>query len=238
MSKILFLFLISFFIITGCKDEYKHKKFFTNGKKTETGLVWKRKSVTEEKILKDYSKELVFEDNFDRHSIGDNWYAQGGAWSIIEGKLFSSIARNRNLVLAKHPLPENCLVEFEIKSESDAVDMKFNMYGTGEIKEHGDGYIFIMGGWNNSVSVIAKNDEHEKNRVVNRDKKWKKGRTYRVNVIRLDKRIYWFVNGNLFLARYDEEPLLPSHGYDRFSFANWESWVLFDNLSIYRLVEK
>ena len=180
---------------------------------------------------------LVFEDNFDRAGIGGNYEIQGGDWRIENGKLRFGTAKNRNLVLRSVDLPQNGIVELTMKSYSDAVDVKFNLWGDGKIHDHGDGYTFILGGWNNRISVISKLHEHEKNRSEKKEK-LEKEKLYKIKVERLSSKIKWFVHGELFLEYSDETPLKVSDGFSKLSFANWKSDVEFDDLKIYALEEK
>ena len=180
---------------------------------------------------------LVFEDSFERAEIGDNYEIQGGDWRIENGKLKSRTAKNRNLVLKSVDLPQNGIVELTMKSHSDAVDVKFNLWGDGKIHDHGDGYTFILGGWNNRISVISKLHEHKKKRSEKKEK-LEKEKLYKIKVERLLSKIKWFVNGELFLEYNDETPLKVNDGYSKLSFANWRSDVEFDDLKIYALEEK
>jgi len=187
-----------------------------------------------DRLLDGKKLRLLFSDDFDRSELGENYKIQGGDWKIRDGALVSTTAKNRNLVLSGVELPENAVIELAMMSRSDAVDVKFNLWGDGEIHDHGDGYSFIMGGWNNRISVISKLDEHEKGRSESR-KKLEKSHTYHSKVIRLSKDIYWFVDGELFLKYNDSEPLKTADGFNRLSFGNWKSDVTFDDLKIYEI---
>lgn len=180
---------------------------------------------------------LIFKDTFERSEIGGNYEIQGGDWRIENGKLRCGTAKNRNLVLKSVDLPQNGIVELTMKSHSDAVDVKFNLWGDGKIHDHGDGYTFILGGWNNRISVISKLHEHEKKRSEKKEK-LEKETLYKIKVERLSNKIKWFVNGELFLEYNDETPLKVSDGFSKLSFANWKSDVEFDDLKIYAWEEK
>lgn len=180
---------------------------------------------------------LIFEDSFERAGIGENYEIQGGDWHISDGKLRCKTAKNRNLVLKSVDLPQNAVIELTMKSYSDAVDVKFNLWGDGKIHDHGDGYTFILGGWNNRISVISKLHEHEKKRSEKKEK-LEKETLYKIKVERLSNKIKLFVNGELFLEYNDETPLKVSDGFSKLSFANWKSDVEFDDLKIYAWEEK
>ena len=106
----------------------------------------------------------IFEDDFNRAGIGENYANLGGDWKIENLKLVSVRAENKNLVLKSVDLPQNAVIEMTMKSNSKDIDVKFNLWGDGKPHDHGDGYTFILGGWKNRVSVISKLDEHEKKR--------------------------------------------------------------------------
>ena len=180
----------------------------------------------------------IFEDNFNRAEIGENYSVLGGDWKIENGKLRSIRAENKNLVLKSVDLPQNAVIEMTMKSLSKDIDVKFNLWGDGKPHDHGDGYTFILGGWKNRVSIISKLDEHEKNRSEKRNAGLEQGKAYRVRVERKSNKIKWFVDSKLFLEYFDETPLRVSDGYSKLSFANWRSDVEFDDLKIYALEEK
>ncbi len=187
-----------------------------------------------DKLLEGKRLTQIFSDDFNRSELGQNYTIQGGDWKISDGALVSTTAKNRNLVLSGIRLPENALIELTMMSRSDAVDVKFNLWGDGRIHDHGDGYSFILGGWNNRISVISKLDEHEKGRSESR-KKLEKSKVYHSKVIRLSKEIYWFIDDQLFLKYNDAEPLKAAEGFNRLSFGNWKSDVTFDDLKIYEI---
>ena len=232
MRYALLLFLVTVTVISCTRDD---DAFFSKGRRVETGLIWEKSPVTAEKILDGKKKTLIFSDDFNRTELGPHWQKQGGEWRIEEGAVYSPTAHNRNLVLTAVALPENALIELTLWSRSPFVDVKFNAWGDGNIHDHGDGYSFILGGWKNRVSVIARLDEHEKNRVEDRTTRLQPNERYRITVIRLGKKIWWFVNDDIFLAYHDPKPLSANTGYRYFSFANWESEAFFDDIRIFSL---
>jgi len=223
------------FLFISCEKDMD-KSFFASGKKVKTGFIWERTEIPLAKSFKGYKKELYFEDNFNRDNVGSNYKIQGGDWRITGGHLFSSKALNKNAVLLRE-LPENAIIEFEMWSASTFVDIKFNAWGDGKLHEHGDGYSVIMGGWQNKVSVLSKLHEHEQNRVENREKRFEANRSYSIKFVKCDGKLYWFIDGEIFLARDDKKPLSTKNGYRYLSFANWTSSVHFDNLRIHKLVK-
>lgn len=229
--RYLWLFLTPIVLLSSCTKE-DELTFFRKGKRVDSGLVWQKSPVTPEEILKGKKVTEVFSDTFDRPELGPHWLALGGEWRIEKGSVFSPKANNHNLVLTGISLPDNAVIELTMWSESPFIDVKFNAWGDGKDHEHGDGYTFILGGWKNRISVISRLHEHERNRVEDRTTRLEPATPYRVKVIRLGGKIWWFVNDEIFLAYYDPQPLSSSAGYRYFSLANWESLAFFDNVRI------
>jgi len=194
---------------------------------------------------------LVFQDRFDSPTLGPQWKvgrvegpaSKGGGprneadrrghWKVVDGALTSPGERNQPLWL-QAPLPDAVRIEFTARSDSDAGDIKFECFGDGAL--HESGYIFIMGGWNNALSVIARRDEHEKHRQ-RRDASVQQGRTYRMAVTRRGSTVRWFVDGEPYLRYRDAKPLVgPRHRH--FAFNNWRSGLRFDDLAVYDLGPK
>ena len=63
-----------------------------------------------------------------------------------------------NPLWLKAKLPENVAVDFDVRSMSPEGDIKCEIFGDGS--DHASGYVLIHGGWNNSISIIARLDEH------------------------------------------------------------------------------
>lgn len=181
---------------------------------------------------------LVFEDNFERTDLGDNWLDTGGNYRIVNGELRAQGARNKPLWL-KRKLPRNARIELTARSESDAVDIKVEAYGDGKSKAikasyTATSYVLILGGWNNSRSIIARMNEHGDDRKVRTDPKGEKGKTYRFTVVRNQNKLSWYVDSKLFLEMDDSAPL-EGTGHEYFAINNWASEVFFDDLKIYKL---
>lgn len=96
-------------------------------------------------------------DFADAAVVERDFFSTGGLWRTLNGELFSPGVKNNPLWL-KAKLPQNVAVEFDVKSMSPEGDVKVEIFGDGT--DHASGYVLIHGGWNNSLSIIARLDEH------------------------------------------------------------------------------
>ena len=202
------------------------------------------------------SAQVPFRDDFsDFGTVERNYFSTGGHWRVVEGELLSPGVKNNPLWL-KAKLPENVAVDFDVRSASPEGDIKCEIFGDGS--DHASGYVLIHGGWNNSLSVIARLDEHGQKLERLRDEANRKGgdwvatgvfqkdthmrveanpypvqlnRTYHWRIERRGSLLRWSIDQKPFMEFNDPFPLKgPDH--DRFAFSSWESQLYFDNLVI------
>lgn len=195
---------------------------------------------------------LPFQDNFDRPSLGQNWFTERpGRWQIEydtktkKGHLCVWQSRNMPLFLRK-TLPRNVVIEFDAVAHHREGDVKVELFTDGRF--HATGYVLVHGGWNNKWSIIDRLDEHNrnckylKNRRTHENnlrvncRKIKRGgpvqnRRYRWKIIRSGDTVQWFIDNRLFLKYQDPMPL-EGKSHRHFAFSNWISRVCFDNLKI------
>jgi hypothetical protein len=187
-----------------------------------------------------------FQDDFERAELGANWRSRIGVWRLEEGQLCVASARNRPLWLAR-VLPDNASIEFSARAGSAEGDIKVELWGDGASAATGNSYndatsyLAILGGWRNSLHVLARLDEHAPNRLEiklepNRADSLHgpviEGRTYRFRIERRDGRtLQWFVDDQLVLGFPDPEPL-RGPGHDHFGFNNWQARVCFDDVRV------
>jgi hypothetical protein len=182
-----------------------------------------------------------FRDDFERDVIGSNYRATADVYRLKDGQLNVSMAHNHPLWLRKK-LPADAIVELDIMSRSPSGDMKIELFGDGEshARDRGaytaTGYVFIMGGWGNSRSIIARGDEHGKDVKARTEPKVEPGRWYHWKIVRKGNRIDWFVDdmSTPFLSFDDSHPFVGP-GHEFLGFNNWESDIWFDNLVVRRL---
>ncbi len=176
----------------------------------------------------DVTVQLPFEDDFSRTEIGRNYFTGGGFWRIVNGRLQSPGVKNNPLWL-NAVLPDDVAIEFDASSSSTEGDIKCEIFGNGW--DHASGYVLVLSGWSNKISIIARKDEHGRDRKENRNFRVEKGRAYHFRIERRKGVIDWFVDGQKILSFDDKKPL-GGKGNDRFGFSSWDTELFFDNLKI------
>jgi hypothetical protein len=176
-----------------------------------------------------------FADDFERAQIGAAYKRTGGNWQIKSGELHVKGAKNHPLWLLR-TLPRNVRVEFDARSESPEGDIKVEIFGDGTSFASGDSYVatsyvIIFGGWNNTANVLARLNEHGRDRVVGMPRRVEPGRVYRFRIERIGRVLTVWVDDELLVQKDDGEPL-QGRGHDHFGFNNWQSELFFDNLRV------
>jgi hypothetical protein len=128
-------------------------------------------------------------------------------------------------------------VSFDTWSDTAEGDIKCELFGDGTSTSTGKGaytatgYVLVFGGWGNTLSIIARMDEHGDDRKVTRKLKVKPGKKYAWRIRREKGKLSWWIDGSLFLE-YDDPNPLTGRGHEYFGLNNWETPVSFDNLVI------
>jgi hypothetical protein len=100
---------------------------------------------------------VPFKDDYDRATLGNDYWSNGGHYRIADGQLYAPGAGNNPLWL-KARVPADARIEFDVRGEAATGDIKWEAWGDG--RNHSTGYIFLFGAWQNRESRIAKLDEH------------------------------------------------------------------------------
>src|SRR4051812_36880126 len=101
---------------------------------------------------------LPYQDDFsDPGTVQKRYWSSGGLWRVVDGQLVCPGVK-QNALWLQAKLPQNVAVEFDARSQSPEGDIKVEIFGDGT--DHASGYVLIHGGWNNSLSIIARRDEH------------------------------------------------------------------------------
>ncbi len=180
-----------------------------------------------------------YSDDFERAALGNDWLATDPtAVRIDKGALSIQRAHNHPVWL-RQPIPEDATIEFDAWTDSPEGDIKVEAWGDGRSAHAGapeaayaaTGYVFVFGGWHNSKSVLARQEEHGAAVPSRASPNVEPGRRYHWQIRRKGGQISWSIDGVPFLELNDPAPLRgPSQAY--FAFSGWESPVHFDNLRI------
>ena len=181
-----------------------------------------------------------YSDDFERTALGNDWLATDPtAARVDKGTLTIERAHNHPVWL-RHPIPEDATIEFDAWTDSPEGDIKVEAWGDGRSAHAGapeaayeaTGYVFVFGGWHNTKSVLARQEEHGPAVPARSSPSVEPGRRYHWQIRRKGGQISWSIDGVPFLELNDPAPLRgPSQAY--FAFSGWESPVHFDNLRIH-----
>ena len=172
---------------------------------------------------------VPYSDDFDREKLGEAWLPTGGHWVIDRGAVLTTGANNAPLFL-KAQLPHDVVIEVDIISETSAVDAKIELMTDGHT--HQSGYIFILGGWDNKFSVIARLDEHGRDRKAKSPTGVQGKKEYHWRIEKKGGALRWYIDGKLYMT-YDDPKPLQGPGHDRLAFSNWQNQLRYDNLRIW-----
>ena len=127
-----------------------------------------------------------FSDDFDRAQLGPDWLATDpAAVSLEQGAAVVQRAHNHPVWLRK-PLPENVVIDLDVWTDSPDGDMKVEVFGDGQsfypratraAAYDATGYVLVMGGWRNTLSAIARQQEHAADRVTRAEPAWSRARS-------------------------------------------------------------
>ena len=186
-----------------------------------------------------------------QNPLGPNWTVAPGSasvWRIEKGMLCGKGAMNRGVWLKKI-LPVNARIEFDAVSDSADGDLKAEFWGDGKSGAtatsytNATSYIAVLGGWKNTVHVLARKNEHGKDRKeLTIDKESDDPREHPVSVGQVNhfkiersdgKSVHFAVNG-IELMVYDDPDPLSGVGHDHLGFNNYWDTIksCYDNVKI------
>ncbi len=177
----------------------------------------------------------MFSDDFDRPELGEAWTAAHDDWRLEQGLLHSTHVDNAGVWLNTALPAGRTRIEFSARSDELASgatfpgDVKCEVFASS--REHQAGYVIINGGWQNRLDVIARLDEHGKDRLEQAATRVEPGKVHHWAVVRDGDAITFFRGGDRVMTYRDSEPLSGRY----FGFNNWRTNVWFDDLAIYDL---
>jgi hypothetical protein len=179
-----------------------------------------------------------FADSFERTELGVKYLASGPGYTVAGGALSARGAHNHPLWLRQR-IPRDARIELDCWSTQPRGDLKIELWGDGASFDPdggaymASGYELIFGGWFNTRSIIARQDEHAPDVVKRTDLKVVPNQHYHWKIERKGTVIRWFIDdmAKPFLELDDPHPL-EGAGHDHLGFNNWETDTWFDNLVI------
>jgi len=177
----------------------------------------------------------IFRDDFERTELGASWKPTAEGTRLDNGVLKLVDLRNHPLWLDV-ALPDDVRIEFDAWAASDEGDIKVELCGDGRsvatsMNYIATGYVLVFGGWNNTLNVIARKNEHGRDRATASEPVPMAGRRYHFAITRAASELIWEIDGRVVLELEDPAPLRGA-GHDHFAFSGWEAEAHFDNLVI------
>ncbi|MBN1609576.1 MAG: hypothetical protein JW940_23290 [Polyangiaceae bacterium] len=198
------------------------------------------------RAAKDPALDEPWSDDFERTTLGEDWYAESAVWTVSGGQLCGRGARNHPVWL-KRRLPVNARIEFDAISASPDGDIKVEAWGdgssgaTGVSYRNATSYLFIFGGWKNRFHVLARLDEHAPDRLqLVVDPQGTDPRTrpviantrYHFKIERADGHTVRWLIDDIEMIRFADPAPLVGTAHDHFAFNDWEVPVCFDRLVV------
>lgn len=177
----------------------------------------------------------IFRDDFERTELGPSWKPTAEGARLENGVLKLADLRNHPLWLDV-ALPDDVRVEFDAWAATEEGDVKVELCGDGSSVAKSTnyvatGYVLVFGGWNNTLNVIARRNEHGRDRATAGEPVPMAGRRYHFAITRSASELVWEIDGRSVLEFDDPQPLRGA-GHDHFAFSGWEAETHFDNLVI------
>jgi len=178
---------------------------------------------------------VIFRDEFEGGELGPHWRPTSDTAVVEHGVVKLKDVKNRPLWLDV-ALPENVRIELDVWPQDEEGDVKVELAGDGQsvatsMNYVATGYVLIFGGWNNSLNVIARKNEHGRDRATATEPRVEPGRRYHFAITRSGGELLWEVDGKELLS-FDDPAPLRGPGHDRFALSGWEAEAHFDNLVI------
>ncbi len=203
----------------------------------------------------DVTAQLPYQNDFSRveRLREDFWTIGGGLWTVEEGELYSPGVRGNPLWLQAR-LPQDVVVEFDVRAERTGGDAQLVLFGDGlntSVRSAGlaqsSGYLLTQGVRGAATARIAKLDELAWPLAdLQRRKRLREDTPFLVEaaapavptersahwrVERRGARIRWFIDGEQVLEVEDPYPL-GGKGHDRLGLSSRDTPLFFDNLQV------
>jgi hypothetical protein len=178
----------------------------------------------------------IFRDEFDGSELGPHWHATAAEGVVVEHGVVKVKELKNHPLWLDVALPDDVRIELDVWAQDEEGDVKIELAGDGKsvatsVNYIASGYVLVFGGWNNTLHVIARKNEHGRDRATATEPTVTPGRRYHFVITRSGGDILWEVDGKELLSFEDPTPLRGA-GHDRFALSAWDAETHFDNVVI------
>lgn len=170
--------------------------------------------------------KLVWEDDFEREQLGDDWAVCRGEAEVRDGRLF--LSGKGATALVDRGFRPDVLLEFVAEANPDLPPCDLSA-ALGSSMFWGYGYLLAFGGNNNQLNQILGGGA----RKVDNDPPFliEHGEKYRCVAIKEGRRLAYHVNGVQLLESSDPDPV-GGPGFDRVGLVTWNGMYV-DRVRVY-----
>lgn len=170
--------------------------------------------------------DLVWQDNFDRVEVGDEWILVSGEASVKDGRLL--LTGSGATIITKRAFKPDVRIEFDAEAAPGAPPCDLSAT-IGASPDQGIGYLLAFGGQSNRVNQLLGPQVHQ----VDESPKLliQPDTVYHLAAQREGKRFTYTVNGQTILDATAKDPP-GGPGFDRVGLVTWNG-MLVDNVRVY-----
>lgn len=198
---------------------------------------WRDAAKTARAAVDKVKWKVVFRDDFERQGLGKNWTVHAGKdWAVEGGRLHcKSAGESANSILCTATTFNGTFrIRYQAQASAEQkkpVDLSLmtHLPATGGFSPN-SGYIFQVGGWNNSFVGLA-DTHHHMGFAVNKEMHIVPGKVHEVEIAVVGKHIVMTFDGEIAVAGIIDPPL-ASKDRSRGGFYVWTGPSWFDNLVV------
>ncbi len=177
--------------------------------------------------------EKVWQDDFNRETLGDNWVLRGGGHcsaKIVDGQLH--LDGGGATLLVNRPFAPDVKLTFTAMADPDdpPCDLSAGMACSPFL---GYGHLLAFGGTNNQANQILGLSAHK--RHFEPDMLIEHGRTYKMEAIKEGPRLAYYADGKLLVEAMAHD-VLGGPGFDHVALVTWNGMIV-DDVVVYERSE-
>jgi len=185
--------------------------------------------LSQERIKSETSWKLIFEDNFNRKNLGNQWKQYSGLWEIKNNAL--TVEGTESFIYFNIPITGNIRMEFDAwyqKNGKSPSDLGCFILGKSK-SPYETSYFFDFGAYENTRTKIERLATEIKSTW---GLKIKPNKHYKIIVEHIDGILNFYINNKLVLSYTDFFPLIGEE-HNTIGFYSWNGNQYYDNLKIY-----